>query len=145
MAEYLIEDMKSTSDPSKFGNEKGISVQHCLVKMLDKIHAMLDINNQKEAYAVIMSMVDWSKAFDRQCPKLGVQSFIRNGVRKELIPILISFFQNRKMQVKWKGLLSSTRDLPGGGPQGSTTGLIEYKSQTNNNFDFIPVATLARA
>ena len=45
LAEYLIEDMKSTSDPSQFGNEKGISVQHCLVKMSDKIHAMLDISN----------------------------------------------------------------------------------------------------
>ena len=28
--------------------------------------------------------------------------------------------------------------LPGGGPQGCTTGLLEYKSQTNNNCDFIP-------
>ena len=106
--------------------------------MLDKIHAMLDINNQKEVYAIILIMVDWSKAFDRQCPKLGVQSFIRNGIRQELITVLISFFQNRKMQVKWKGLLASTRDLPGGGPQESTTGLLEYKSQTNNNCDFIP-------
>ena len=42
------------------------------------------------------------------------------------------------MQVKWQGILSSVRDLPGGGPQGSTTGLLEYKSQTNNNCDFLP-------
>ena len=130
--------MKPTSDPSQFGNEKGISVQHCLVKMLDKIHTQLDTNNQSEAYATIISMIDWSKAFDRQCPKLGVQSFIRNGVRKALIPLLINFFQDRKMQVKWQGLLSTVRALPGGGPQGCTTGLLEYKSQTNNNCDFIP-------
>ena len=138
LAEYLIEDMKPTSDPAQYGNEKGISVQHCLVKMLDAIHTQLDTNNTSEAYATIISMIDWSKAFDRQCPKLGVQSFIRNGVRKDLIPLLISFFQNRKMQVKWQGLLSTVRDLPGGGPQGSTTGLLEYKSQTNNNCDFVP-------
>jgi hypothetical protein len=138
LAEYLIEDMKPTSDPAQYGNEKGISVQHCLVKMLDAIHTQLDTNNTSEAYATIISMIDWSKAFDRQCPKLGVQSFIRNGVRKDLIPLLISFFQNRKMQVKWQGFLSTVRDLPGGGPQGSTTGLLEYKSQTNNNCDFVP-------
>ena len=36
------------------------------------IHTQLDINNQNEAYAGIISMLDWSKAFDRQCPKLGV-------------------------------------------------------------------------
>ena len=130
--------MKPGSDPSQFGNEKGISVQHCLVKMLDTVHTQLDTNNQREAYATIISMIDWSKAFDRQCPTLGVQSFIRNGVRKDLIPLLTNFFQDRKMQVKWQGFLSTVRDLPGGGPQGSTTGLLEYKSQTNNNCDFVP-------
>ena len=116
LADYVIADMKPTSDPSQFGNEKGISVQHCLVKMLDKIHTQLDTNNPSEAYATIISMIDWSKAFNRQCPKLGVQSFIRNGVRKALIPLLINFFQDRKMQVKWQGLLSTVRALPGGGP-----------------------------
>ena len=138
LADYVIADMKPTSDPSQFGNEKGFSVQHCLIKMLDTIHTQLDKNNQSESYATIISMIDWSKAFDRQCPKLGVQSFIRNGVRKALIPLLINFFQDRKMQVKWQGLLSTVRALPGGGPQGCTTGLLEYKSQTNNNCDFVP-------
>ena len=138
LAEYLISDMKPSSDQSQFGNEKGISVQHCLIKMLDTIHRQLDINNQKEAYAAIISLIDWNQAFDRQCSLLGVQSFIRNGVRRALIPLLTSFFQDRKMRVKWNGILSSTRNLPGGGPQGSTTGLLEYKSQTNNNCDFVP-------
>ena len=49
------------------------------------------------------------------------------------------FFQKRSMQVKRQGLISTSRDLPGGGAQGSTTGLLEYKSQTNNNCDFVPV------
>ena len=109
-----------------------------LIIIIITIHTQLDTNNQSEAYATIISMIDWSKAFDRQCPKLGVQSFIRNGVRKALIPLLINFFQDRKMQVKWQGLLSTVRALPGGGPQGCTTGLLEYKSQTNNNCDFVP-------
>ena len=42
------------------------------------------------------------------------------------------------MVVKWHGLLSSTRDLPGGGPQGCTFGLLEYKSNSNNNADYVP-------
>ena len=106
--------------------------------MLDTIHKQLDVNNQKEAYAGIVSMVDWSQAFDRQCPFLGIKSFIKNGVRRDPIPLLINFFQNRKMKIKWNGLISTIRNLPGGGPQGSTTGLLEYKSQTNNNCDFVP-------
>ena len=100
LAEYLIEDMKPTADASQYGNEKGISVQHCLIKMLDAIQTQLDTNNLEEAYAAIITMVDWSKAFNRQCHKLGVESFMRNGVRRDLIPLLISFFQNRRMQVK---------------------------------------------
>ena len=83
--------------------------------------------------------MDWSKAFDRQDPKLGIESFIRNGVRPTLIPLLVSYFQERKMIVKWHGLTSSTRDLPGGGPQGCTFGLLEYKSNSNNNVDHVPL------
>ena len=78
------------------------------------------------------------KTFDRKDPKLGIQSFIRNGVRPTLIPLLVSYFQDRKMIVKWHGLTSTTRDLPGGGPQGCTFGLLEYKSNSNDNVDHVP-------
>ena len=88
--------------------------------------------------AVILSMGDWSQAFDRQSHKLGVESFIKNGVRHSLIPILISFFKNRKMKVKWNGETSGVRTLKGGGPQGGLMGILEYLSQTNDNVNFIP-------
>ena len=42
-------------------------------------------------------------------------NFLRNGVRKSVIPVLISYFQNRKMKVKWHSKLSTQRDLPGVG------------------------------
>ena len=54
-----------------------------------------------------------------------------------MIPILLSFFQNRKMKEKWKGLLSKKRALPGGGPQGGTLGIEEYLSQSNGNTDLL--------
>ena len=41
------------------------------------------------------------------------------------------------MTVKWKGQFSSSRPLPGGGPQGGALGTIEYTSQTNENTNFI--------
>ena len=50
---------------------------------------------------------------------------------------MIGFFENRKMKVKWKGLLSSPRALPGGGPQGGTLGIEEYLSQNNDNTEFL--------
>ena len=124
LAEVMIDDMKLFRDPSQYGNSKGVSTHHYLIQMVDRILTVLDTNNQKEAYAVVVQLVDWAQAFDRQCPRLGIQSFINNGVRKSIIPVLTSYFQNRKMRVKWKNQLSSSRDLPGGGPQGSSLVLL---------------------
>ena len=86
---------------------------------------------------MLATLVDWQQAFPRQCPKLGVESFIKNGVRPSLIPLLINYFQGRKMKVKWHGKLSSERKLRGGGPQGSSFGLWEYLSQSNDNADCV--------
>ena len=80
--------------------------------MLHQILLKLDTNNISESLAV--SMINRSKAFDRQSHILGIQSFINNGVRPFLIPILLSNFQNRTMEVKWNGAISSSSNLPGG-------------------------------
>ena len=137
LTEFLVADMAPTSDKAQYGNEEGLSVQHYLIKMLNQILTKLDRNSQSQSFAVIMSMIDWFQAFDRQDHKLGIQSFIDNGVRPSLIPILLSFFQERTMTVKWNGKVSSSKSLPGGGPQGGTLGIVEYKSQSNNNTDFL--------
>ena len=62
---------------------------------------------------------------------------MKNGVRPSLIPVLVSYFQGRRMKVKWHGRLSTARDLNGGGPQGSTFGIWEYLAQSNDNCDWI--------
>ena len=38
----------------------------------------------------------------------------------------------------WRGKLSSERPLPGSGPQGSSWGILEYLSQSNNSADNVP-------
>ena len=43
------------------------------------------------------------------------------------------------MRVKWRGQLSPLRYLPGSGPQGSTFGVLEYLSQSNDNSEKVPV------
>ena len=138
IAEYLTEDMARSRDISQYGNEKGLSIEHYLIKMLHKILCTVDKNSKNEAFAVILSMIDWAQAFDRQSHYLGIKSFIQNGVRPALIPVLINFFQDRKIEVKWRGLRNSTRPLNDRGPQGGTLGTIEYTSQSNDNFNFVP-------
>ena len=115
--------MREKLDPSQYANQKGLSVQHYLIKMIDKILQSVDKNSKSEGFAVLATMVDWKQAFPSQCPKLGVQSFINNGVRPSSIPLIFSYLQGRRMKVKWHGKFSSTRELKGGGPQGSTFGI----------------------
>ena len=66
-----------------------------------------------------------SSAFDRQDPTLAIQKFIKKGVRPALIPVLVSYLSDRKMQVRINNTYSSTYSLPCGGPQGTLIGLIE--------------------
>ena len=139
ICKFMIEDMKPSMDPAQYANTKGLSTQHYLIKMLDRILSATDNSTRGECVAVLATLVDWKKAFPMQCPTLGVQSFIRNGVRASLIPIIASFFEGRQMRVKWRGQLSSLRNLPGSGPQGSTFGVLEYLSQSNNNSENVPV------
>ena len=137
LAEVMVEDIQPNRDPSQYGNSKGVSTQHYLIKMINRILTVPDQNNQKEANAVLVQLIDWSQAFDRQCPELGIKSFVKNGVRKSILSVLINYFQDRKMKVKWKNKLSSIWALPGGGPQGCSLGLHEYDCQTNDNTDFL--------
>ena len=98
----------------------------------------MDDSVKGESVAVIVSLICWAKAFPRLDATLGIKSFIENGVRPCLIPIITSFFENRHMRVKWHGKLSSLRMLPGGGPMGSTFGILGYLTQSNDNADCVP-------
>ena len=137
LSELIISDMSDSVDPSQYGNQKGVSIQHYLIKMIHRILTALDNNSRKEIFAVIVNLIDWNNAFPRQCPKLGIESFMKNGVRPGLIPVLINYFQDREMTVKWHGCHSLPRKVNGGGPQGATLGLLEYLSQSNNSADMV--------
>ena len=51
-------------------------------------------------------------------PKLGVLAFVENGVRNALVPVLVSYFQDRRKIVKWHGVEPSLKMMMGGGPRG---------------------------
>ena len=109
ISEWLISDMSDLRDKSQYGNEKGVSVNHYLINMIHEILTGVDVNTSNQKFAVICTMIDWKQAFDRQCPKLGVDSFMRNGVRRSLIPLLTNYLQDRKMVVKWMGEFSDMK------------------------------------
>jgi hypothetical protein len=57
------------------------------------------------------------------------------GVRPSLVPILASYLTDRQMRVRYNDRYSDNYSLPGGGPQGSLAGLIEYFVQSSDNAD----------
>ena len=59
------------------------------------------------------------------------------GVRPAVIPVLVSYLSDRQMQVRYNDRYSGTQKLPGGGPQGTLLGLIEYFVQSNDNADCV--------
>ena len=138
ISELIISDMSSNLDPSQYGNQKNISIQHYLIRLLNRIVSNVDKNSKGEVNAVLCMFVDWKQAYSRQCHTLGVQSFLNNGVRPSLIPVLISYFEDREMRVKWHGKMSKPRKLPGGGAMGASLGNWEFLSQTNDNADCVP-------
>ena len=86
--------MKQTLYQLQWTNHNGISAQHYLVKMVDNILKVTDTNSRRKIVAALLTMIDWKEAFDRQCPTLGVEAFLRCGVRPALIPNIINYFQN---------------------------------------------------
>ena len=135
LKDWILVDISPKVDRSQYGNQKGTSTEHLLVNLMDRILRLIDQNPNRSA--VIATLLDWSSAFDRQDPTLAIKKFLKMGVRPELVPVLASYLKDRQMQVKCNGKYSSTHRLPGGGPQGTLLGLIEYFVQSNDNADCV--------
>ena len=63
IAELMIDYIKNHLDPAQYANQKGISLQHYLINMIDKILSDTDNNSRGEINAVIATLYDWQEAF----------------------------------------------------------------------------------
>ena len=135
LRDWIVEDIGGKIDIGQFGGQAGKGTEHMVVCLVDRILKLLDSKTGKPA--VIAAMVDWKNAFDRQDPTLAILKFIQIGVRSSLIPVLLSYLQDRKMQVKFNGKLSREHSLIGGGPQGTLLGQTEYLVQSNDVADCV--------
>ena len=71
IAEVMIADMKPKADPAQYGNAKGTSIQHYLIKMIHRILTALDNNSRRETFAVVANLIDWNSAFPQAMPNIG--------------------------------------------------------------------------
>ena len=110
-------------DPGQCGGLSQSSITHYLLKLLHFCHYNLD---QHDPHAVILGMVDMSKAFNRVSHNLLVQDLYDMHVPGWLLCIIASYLSSRSMILHFHGAQSSRRSLPGGGPQGALLGGIIF-------------------
>ena len=79
--QLIIADMTKNLDSVQYANQKSLSWNHYLVKMINMILTDVNSRPKDETSRVIATFYDWKDAFPRQCPKLGIEAFIRCGVR----------------------------------------------------------------
>ena len=65
--------MKQKVDPSQYGNEHGLSIQHYLMKM---IHKILSDTYSKGMAALLATFAGWKDALPNLYHTLGIQAVL---------------------------------------------------------------------
>ena len=99
------------------------SINHYLIELISFI---LMHQDSPEPTAVLACMVDFSKTFNRQDHTILITKLSDLGVPAWLLKIVMSFLTSRSMFVRYKGTSSTSKELPGGGPQGTLLGLLLF-------------------
>ena len=71
-------------------------------------------------------MIDFEKAFNRINHNFIVTMLSDMEVPNWLLKIVIGFLEQRKLQVRYKGAQSKSKEMPGGGPAGTMLGMLLY-------------------
>ena len=82
-------------------------------------------------------MIDWNKAIVRQCPKVGIESFQRNGMRNSFFPSCNIIISGTFPVCEKEGSHFIPKKINDGCPQGAIFGIPEHLSQFNNSADCV--------
>ena len=113
----------------QMGGIPGTSVVHYLTKML---HWILEkVDNSNEPTAVLASLIDFSKGFNRMSPVILITLLSDLNIPTCALRLIISYLSNRSMVTTFNGAVSSPQRLCGGGPQGSLLIVLLFCIQVN--------------
>ena len=121
--DWLLHYIGSKLDWSQYGGVKGSSTNHYLIDLITFILYNQDL---KEPRAVLAAMIDFEKAFNRQNHYKLMAKLNDLGVPGWLLNIIKGFLEERTLIVNYKGQKSGSKDMPGGGPQGTILGMFLF-------------------
>ena len=143
----LGKDIKGKLDSDQYGNVKGSSTTHYLMKLTNE--AFVSTNRGDATTAVT---IDYSKAFDYVDHSILIEKLVKLGVRSNIINMIISFLKDRSHCTKAIGQLSPFLDITCGVPQGTCSGpklfviLIDGKKcSLVSNYKFVDDKTITHS
>ena len=113
----LEKDIEGKLDNSQYGNCKGSSTTHYLVKLMDQAYSSTD-----RRHAATAITIDYSKAFDYVDHNVLMQKLLQLGVRKKVIKLIASFLTDRSHTTIMSGKKSEFVKITCGVPQGTVMG-----------------------
>jgi hypothetical protein len=125
-----INDFLSSNDiihDRQFGFQKGKNTSQLLAKFTDEVNAHL--NDRKH---VIVTMIDFSKAFDTLNHKILYEKLQQSGIQGPTLAWLKNYHQNRFNTVSIAGAQSELLPTTYGTAQGSIVGPTEYLLYVND-------------
>ena len=122
----VIKRLRTTTDglvgENQYGNSKGLSTTHLLVKLLDTWLKALDKPNT----AVRVVFLDYTKAFDRINHHKLMDKYSKLGVHPILLRWLAAFLQGRTQRVKIGDGISDAKHIKAAVPQGAILGMEAF-------------------
>ena len=147
LADFEYDTRSTLKDFSQYGNSKGCSTTHYLIKATNEAFKSTDTGGATAAISI-----DYSKAFDLVDHATLIKKLIELGVRNNLIKLIISFLSNRKHYTKINDTKSNLVKTTCGVPQGTLSGpkfftaLIHVvKCKLVSNYKFVDDKTLVHS
>ena len=117
---FLLEWSREEVVPklNQYGGEPAASATQLLVEVISDVTTALEDNRA----GVVLSAIDFSKAFNRLDHRKVLGSFAKRGSSSDVLALLASFLGGRQMTVRLEQSRSALLPVNAGAPQGSVLG-----------------------